>query len=273
MAEEAKTKRTVNRSAAYPAISLEEAVEATKLLRDNLGAGPYSRESAAQALGYASVSGASSGKIAACVHFGLLNRDGNVYRQSDLAQKLFVFFSEEEKQATLRIAVGKPALYAKLIATYSGSALPNMLSSILIRNFNITERVAKVAAADFIKSAEYAGILKNGVISLEGSGEPEAPNAPSADAPTTIEGNTPAPAAQTAPTQQQAPYMSQTPAAPQGYLPVEIPGTDIKVLFPLQYAFNLSTGAFKMGIEELAKNAKATGINASNDEPATATQE
>src|SRR5688572_772037 len=114
MADTPTLKKPKNRSTAYPGVNLEEAIDAAKTLRNNLGSGPYSRDSAAVALGYGGVNGASSTKIAACAHFGLLVREGNVYKQSELADQILVATSDDERQAGIRVAFTKPALYKKL---------------------------------------------------------------------------------------------------------------------------------------------------------------
>lgn len=156
-------KKKQQRSTAYPSISLESALEATALLREKLGQGPYSRESAANAWGN-KLTGASAMKIATLVHFGLLRREGNAYYQSDLATKILIYTNEAEKLEGMREAVQQPKLYKQLIENFKGQALPTMLESILIRQFGITERVSKEAASVFRKSLEHAQLLKNGVV-------------------------------------------------------------------------------------------------------------
>ncbi len=247
MSEAIKEKR---RSAAYPGVSLEDALTATKQLRDNLGAGPYSRESAAQAMGYNGVSGASSTKVAACVHFGLLDRENNVYRQSDLSKQIFVFTSEDERRAALRVAIQKPTLYAKLFEAFDGSALPAMLSNVLVRNYQITERVAKEAASNFIHSAEYAGVLANGVLNLDNnlSHEDSSHDAKASNI-----------NAHVADTKIENPPKIELTEEVIGYLPVTIPGTKVRILFPAEYAYELSIGSFKTGIEALASSIKRIG--------------
>jgi hypothetical protein len=160
-------KKTRKRSTSYPAFSLEEVVEATKELKEKLGDGPYSREIMATALGYKAVTGSSGMKISSCVHFGLLDRNGNTYSQSELASRLFNYLDEDERKGTLLEAFSKPSLYSKLLAEYSAKSLPLMLESILIRNYGIQENAAKAAAKNFKESAEFVGVLKNGVLNIE----------------------------------------------------------------------------------------------------------
>jgi hypothetical protein len=260
MADTPALKKPKNRSTAYPGVTLEEAIDAAKTLRNNLGAGPYARESAAVALGYGGINGASSTKIAACAHFGLLIREGNVYKQSELADQILVAITEDERQAGIRVALTKPALYKKLADEYNDKALPKMLDNILVRQHGITERAAKEAASLFIKSADYAGVLVNGVVKLSQT------NAASSQD-TTI--------ADTAVDTAQGQTTIKPPAVPvlQGGLPVVIPGTEVTILFPVEYAFALGTGAFTEGIKLLADNIKAIQAANPSEQPADSTEE
>ncbi|HEX7963048.1 MAG TPA: hypothetical protein VF466_00510 [Candidatus Saccharimonadales bacterium] len=262
MADTPTLKKPKNRSTAYPGITLEEAIEAAKTLRNNLGAGPYSRDSAAIALGYTGINGASGTKIAACVHFGLLVREGNVYKQSELADQILVATSDDERLAGIRVAFTKPALYKKLAEEYNDKALPKMLDNILVRQHGITERAAKEAATLFIKSADHAGVLVNGVIKLS---QAEQPLAEAAEASTAGAQDDNAPSQPT----------MKAPTAPsvQGGLPVVIPGTEVTIIFPVEYAFALGTGAFTDGIKLLADNIKAVQAANSNEQPVDSAEE
>lgn len=164
-------KKSRKRSSSYPAFSLGEIVESTKILKDKLGDGPYSREHMAVALGYKGVTGSSGAKIAACVHFGMLERNGNTYSQSELANRFFNYLDEQERSQILLEAFGKPTLYQKLITEYSGKSLPLMLESIFVRNYGIQESVARGAVVNFKDSAEFVGALKNGVLNVELGGD------------------------------------------------------------------------------------------------------
>lgn len=264
-----KEKRTINRSTAYPGVTLEKAIEATKQLRENLGSGPYSRDSAATALGYATVSGASTQKIGACVHFGLLTRKNNAYSQSSLADQVFRHISEEERLQAIKDAAQKPALYSKLIAEFNGKALPKMLDNLLVRNYGITERVAKDVAAAFTKSMKFAGILENGIITLTATSAPvaEAGEDEVADDDTTVvEGQLPQ-VDQGRASKNPGAGVQNPPAATPGYIPVPIPDTDVKILFPMDYAYELGIGKFTAGIEALSKSIKEARPVTPNDEP------
>lgn len=167
-----KAEKTRNRSAAYPAVDLEQAVQATIDLNKNLGEGLYSRPAAAEALGYAGVSGTSASKIASLVHFNLLNRQGDAYSLSELAKRIISPVSDEERAEAIAVAAGSPRLYSSLITEYSGKSLPVMLDNILFRNYRINNKVTKEVAKNFRKSLEFAGLLTNGVVKNLNYSEP-----------------------------------------------------------------------------------------------------
>ncbi|MEK7524090.1 MAG: hypothetical protein AAB588_03585 [Patescibacteria group bacterium] len=120
--------------------------------------------SAAKAIGYDSLSGASASKVAALAHYGLLERNGNVYKNSDLAGRIHHFVTEQEKKDAILEAVMKPKLFNALVEEYKGRAIPSTLSSVLIRKHKISSKVANKAVQTFKDSVEFAGIYENGVL-------------------------------------------------------------------------------------------------------------
>ena len=161
MQNEQKKKR--ERSTAYPSFHLGEAIDLSSKLREAMGKGPYSRDEAAVALGYKGVSGISAMKISSMVHFGLLNRNGNTYSQSELAERINHRLSDEDRNNAIGEAVQIPKLYRDLLAQFSGQALPTQLGNILIRK-GISAKISDSEAENFQKSLEFSGSLKNGVV-------------------------------------------------------------------------------------------------------------
>lgn len=159
---EKKVKR--ERSTAYPAISLKEAIELSEKLINSYSRSPFSRELAVQAIGYKSITGTSAPKVAALVHYGLLERGNNTYQNSVLAGRITDFNSEEDRVEALINSVMTPKLFASLISEYSGRAIPGLLKNILVSQYKISRKVAENVAETFKESIEYAGIYVNGVI-------------------------------------------------------------------------------------------------------------
>ena len=162
-----KQGRTRERSAAYPAISLEEAIGYSIKLQTAFGKSPFSRENAVKEMGHEKVTGSSGMKVSALVYYGLLDRTGNAYRNSDLALRFSNIIDEDDLQTAKQLAVTKPKLYKELIDEFAGRAIPAALNSILVRNHRIGQKVAKSVANAFCKSLEYSGLYQNGIVSGE----------------------------------------------------------------------------------------------------------
>lgn len=166
MNDEVIGKNKRNRSAAYPAIDIQEAQQHLSTLHRNLGAGPYDRLNAAKVLGYKGVTGASASRIAALVHYGMLQRvAGGGYAETELAKKILNHLDDAELAECLIVAFLSPALFASLYKDFKDKALPQKLDVILVRNYRITEQAARDVARIFRQSAERVGLLSNGFMS------------------------------------------------------------------------------------------------------------
>jgi hypothetical protein len=154
------------RSSSYPAVNLDKAIERAQIIKNNLGKGPFSRESAARALGYSGLSGKSTTVIAALVHYGLLARKADTYTISELTDAILTYRDESERKTAVLKAAQTPKLYSSLIKAYEGRSLPAMMGHILARDYGINERVAPQVAKTFAESMTFAGLLVNGVLTL-----------------------------------------------------------------------------------------------------------
>lgn len=168
-----KIKKIKERSVAYPSVTLEEALNRLQELQSNHGSGPYSREDAARGMGYSSISGASTRAVAALVHYGLLDRSGNAYTQSKIAREILFPVSDQAKSHAITQAAHSPRLFETLIKKYAGQAIPTMLDNILIRE-GVSSGASKETANTFRETLKFAGLLKNGVVLTDVSGEADA---------------------------------------------------------------------------------------------------
>lgn len=157
--------KTRDRSTPYPAVTLQEAVESIIKLRNNLGRGYADREVVAKALGYKGISGASAGLIAALGHYGLLERQGNSYRPSELSERITHEVSSSDRASALRETAATPKLWRMLLERYDGGALPDLLPNLLIRD-GVSANASSDVAKLFRTTIEYAGILNNGLVSF-----------------------------------------------------------------------------------------------------------
>lgn len=159
------TKKIVDRSSSYPGMTISQALEAVSKLRNSYANHPFSRGEAAKALNHEATSGTAARKVAAMTQFGLLIREGNAYRVSELAEKILFYENEESKKESIAQAVKNPKIYSALIEKFNKQSLPLLLNNILISNYGINSKVATMVAKDFALSLEFAGLLKNGVVS------------------------------------------------------------------------------------------------------------
>ena len=152
-----KSKRIVERSAAYPAILIEEAIPfVAAVLKNFPGNQSVTREDIAAVLPDIS---AIHRPIAASVHYGLLNREKGKYQVTKLYKDYSNFLSDFEKRKLLLQIFGEPTLYKEIIAKHDGHVLPTELKTHLIRFHRIVDKVAGEVADDFIKNAEYVGAI------------------------------------------------------------------------------------------------------------------
>jgi hypothetical protein len=150
-----------------PSFPLSVAREFLERVYKALGTGPFDRGTFAKALGHEALSGPSSTKIASLVHFGLLQKARDGYALSPLAERLLAPVSETEKRQALAEAAQKPAIYALLFERYRNQPLPHLLPNVLVRDYGIEQKQAARAAENFRQTAEYAGLLRSGVLYVE----------------------------------------------------------------------------------------------------------
>lgn len=155
------------RSRAYPRINLRESVELIEIIRSALGPGPFTRDAVAESMGLSPGSGHANRKSAALVHFGLLDRNGGSYEISELADRLLHPTNDTERSDSIAEAAKSPALYRGLFEKFGGASLPNLLPNILARDYGISVKQSKDVAQTFRESAEYANLLRHGILHKE----------------------------------------------------------------------------------------------------------
>lgn len=153
-------KQTRERSKAYPGAPLEDCVKFTGIIKKALGRGVHDRESLAKALGFGTVSGAVSPKIAAMVHFGLLDRKLSGYELSSLARSITDPIDDSERLAAIKTAFRSPTLYQEILAKFElDGEIPSRLATHLHRSHGITDGASSQAAEIFVSSGRYASVL------------------------------------------------------------------------------------------------------------------
>jgi len=219
---------------------LEEALTRIESINRNLGInGQFNRESLAVGMGYTSLNGASARRVAALVHYGLLNRDKDQYSLSPLAKQYLLPVNDGDKEAATREAALSPTLFAEIYDTFKGQVIPKQFVNRLIQEFGIQQKAAPDVERIFKATVETAGILRsNGILSSE-----TAPTTSSSSPDTAV--NTGAGTASTA----QPNVNSQNPT-PSGYLSVNLP-SGLIVSYSQDLASAFAFGAFGAELKAL----------------------
>ncbi len=152
------------RSRAYPGIDLETAEGILCRQLSEVGGETLERSDLASKLGYSSGKGGTAArKIAALVHYGLLDRSSDRFCLSPLGLKLLACLpGSPERQSFLRSALERPVLFRSILDRYRPEGrIPSSLAQMLSTDFGITARVMTDAADIFFRSARFVGILAN----------------------------------------------------------------------------------------------------------------
>ena len=148
-----------------PAHGLAEAKAFLAVLEKNLGRGPFSRDSMAQALGHAPGSGPFSRKAGSLSHYGLIERSGGAAKISALGISILRPIDKREEQSSTAKAAQMPTLYQELVRRFAGNALPSMLGNILVREFGVHLNSSEEVAKTFRETMAHAGLLRHGILS------------------------------------------------------------------------------------------------------------
>jgi|SRR3989344_503 len=152
------------RSRLYPRYDLEKAVELIKIA-DQAG-GSVLPEIVAVKMGKTKLNSSFSGRLSAAKQFGLVSPEISKITLTPLAQRLLYPKSEADRKNALMEAFSTPAFYKELIDNYSAKRLPDRttLGNIVKLEYGIEPNARDVAAANFISSANYAGLIQSGIL-------------------------------------------------------------------------------------------------------------
>lgn len=155
---EDELKKEHKRSAAYPSLSVSHAYEFALKINSGFSANTIvNRGEIAHNLKLHE--NTVSRDVAACVQYGLLSREKEGYKLTQLFCDIFRPESEKEKRQKFIIAFGTPRLFQDLIGKFDGHVVPQELANTLIRHHGITEAASKSTADIFLQSATEVGVL------------------------------------------------------------------------------------------------------------------
>ncbi|HEX8201643.1 MAG TPA: hypothetical protein VF590_14260 [Isosphaeraceae bacterium] len=169
------------RSARYPGVPLDEALEFCRVL-DDRGLDGLSGAAIAAALGFTNIKTNSfSARISAARQFGLLRPAEDGYALTPLARAILHPVDRAELPRLHRRALLEPPLYAELAARLAERKVPEpaILGNVLYHHHHITAAAKLIAAEAFLASARFAGALDDdGVFRPQGTAPPPLPTPP-----------------------------------------------------------------------------------------------
>jgi len=163
-------KGTTQRSAAYPAITIEKAIDFVTQLKKAFHSSSFTRVDITEILKKTGI----NREVGAAVQYGLLDRTiGEGYKLSARVKIVLDPISDDEYLSSVIECFNSPKLYVELIERFKGAALPplNQFINILSRFHNITKDAAPKAAEIFIQNASYAGLLNENKVLLANASE------------------------------------------------------------------------------------------------------
>lgn len=143
------------RSPRCPSNSLADSIEWAEKIFTECGRSEVPAEVAATSMGYSSLSGASRTALASLSYYGLIQRQGNTQKISDLALRIIRPFSDTDKLEALRIASISPPIFADLWENHRNCS-ENVLSSVLLHK-GFTEEGARKTAKAFRENVDFLG--------------------------------------------------------------------------------------------------------------------
>ncbi len=172
----ATTRRPKGRSPAYPAISLETAIQRARQLHDKERGYATPVGTIAAHWGYNSLNGPALGALAALKKYGLLEDEGasedRKARLSDLADVILVHPSEARRKTAIQEAALRPPVHREMWEKYH-ERLPSdsNLRWELTRDRGFTERGAGEFLRVYRATITFAQLTSSGLITSEGEAD------------------------------------------------------------------------------------------------------
>lgn len=153
-------KKTIRSSGRrYPMFDLEDAVKMIEIV-DKKGGGKLDSDILAQEMNYKTST--IRHHVRSAKYFGLIEQDGNISANTELAKSICMPISNEEKIQSIQNAFLSCELYSCLIDRFKGARIPEepTLSNIIHREFEVSATGKDVLAKNFVASLKFAGLAK-----------------------------------------------------------------------------------------------------------------
>ena len=138
---------------------LEDAVKLIEII-DKKGGGKLDLDSLAQWMNYKTST--IRHHIRSAKYFDLVEQEGNISVNTELAKSICMPISNEEKIQSIQNAFLSCELYSHLLDRFKGARVPeeSTLSNIVHREFDVSATGKDVLAKNFIASLKFAGLAK-----------------------------------------------------------------------------------------------------------------
>ncbi|TSC78209.1 MAG: hypothetical protein G01um101429_897 [Parcubacteria group bacterium Gr01-1014_29] len=162
------TKGSKARSRLYPRYDLEEAIKFIQLV-SRLGRKNVSEKSVADEDDKKLTNSGFLGRMSSAKQFALISRVDGKLSLTQLGNEIMFPLDDTTKARAIKKAFAMPTLYKELVDAFSGNKIPeySSLGNRLINDYRIEACAKDVASKNFIKSAEYAGVMQNGILVIE----------------------------------------------------------------------------------------------------------
>jgi hypothetical protein len=157
MSQENDQDEARERNPRFPSDTLRECVERIEKLFTGLGRGAAPAEALVKAMGYNSLSGASRTTLAALSYYGLLSRESNKYKVSDLALRIIRAVNPTDKVNAIWEACLAPKLFGEIQKDHADCSEAVLIPILIHKGFS--QDGANRAARIFKDNLEFAGSL------------------------------------------------------------------------------------------------------------------
>jgi hypothetical protein len=151
----------IQRSHAYPSLTLLETVEFVRKIYTQLGVSSFqTRDTIAKVLNFSPDT--LNKRLSTASQYELLDSKAKEgYKATPLFIKIYKPMNDTEKREALLQCLKNPKLYAALLEEYKNNIVPSVvgLSTNLYRNHNISESASEKAAQVFITNLTELGLL------------------------------------------------------------------------------------------------------------------
>jgi hypothetical protein len=148
----------------YPRKSFKTAIDIAESV-DKLG-GKCSYELLAQSLGL-KVSGSFQDGVNAAIKHGLIAKKKDNLELMPLYTDIKLSYTPEEKNELLKKSFLMANVYEDMLKRFDGKAIPiHILDKMLMKEFGVSESIAKSVGANLIKGAKSVGLIVNDKVIL-----------------------------------------------------------------------------------------------------------